>query len=368
MWNINLKAAAAPQVAFFSKLSALHTGRSVTIWGMDMQCTSINKSPAIFYLFTEKTIGYVGTVRNGDQNRCYFPKTTIILAGKKKVSKIKEFLKQVPWTERWYWKMWALIEMGIIHTRLSMGCLVVQQNFTSCNEDSASQEHYKFQFPDLIVDMLILRVNSNLSFSLTALESQSWGSVHRDLMVQSTLQCWWGVWKIKKSLCHETCQACFLTPLQRSAFSSLPFLSLPPKILRFPSSQVGQLSYTDPILKVSLALLGPVVAQGRGQMVFCPSAISESQTSFGIKSARLCHLSRSAAVWKGREGFGNRTHLQEHLPSERLQNRVLLYNLIEIIITQSSTVCWLHSKQNMLPAVRDNYYLLTGFWGLSCYI
>lgn len=57
----------------------------------------------------------------------------------------------------------ALIEMGIIHTRLSMGCLLVQQNFPSWNEDNPSQEHYKFQFPDLIVDMLILRVNSNVS-------------------------------------------------------------------------------------------------------------------------------------------------------------------------------------------------------------
>lgn len=125
---------------------------------------------------------------------------------------------------------------------------------------------------------------------------------------------------------------------------------------------------TDPILNVCFALLRPVVAQeqqegaqGRDLLMFCPPAISESQINFGTKSARLCHLSRSVAVWKGREGFGNRTHLQEHLPSERLQNSVLLYNLIEIIITQSSTVCWLHSKQNMLPAVRDNYCLLTGF-------
>lgn len=148
--------------------------------------------------------------------------------------------------------------------------------------------------------------------------------------------------------------------------SYLPFS--PSQNSEIPHLPSGELSHTDPILNVCFALLRPVVAQGRCLTVFCPPAISESQISFGIKSARLCHLSTPVAVWKEREGFGNGTHLQEHLPSEWLQNSILSYNLIEIIITQSSSVCWLHSKQNMLPAVRDNYYLLTGFWGLLCYI
>lgn len=89
--------------------------------------------------------------------------------------------------------------------------------------------------------------------------------------------------------------------------------------------------------------------------LFCPSAMPESQTSFGVTSA---FATRPGLQQLGKEGKGLEI---EHLPSEGLQNRILFYNLIEIISTQSSTVCWLHSKQNMLPAVRDNYYLLTGF-------
>lgn len=57
-------------------------------------------------------------------------------------------------------------------------------------------------------------------------------------------------------------------------------------------------------------------AQGRDLMKLCPTAVFGSQIAFVSKAARLYHLSRSAAVWKGGEEVGN-MHTFTRTPSKR---------------------------------------------------